>query len=151
MIMETRIAQAAIPFVKEMVHDHWLALYAASRGRISFEKAATVRYRQHGGNQTGVLAGVESKEEYYRLRIDLLVRRLEALSQKFGGDETLRSVINEAVAWAHARRRYFIRPSIKEAKIMWLGRAFDPYAVVFELAIAWLPSRIFSLIIKTLK
>lgn len=36
-----------------VVHDWWLALSAAACGRIAFDAAATVLYRQHDGNQIG--------------------------------------------------------------------------------------------------
>ena len=69
MMLKAEIAKAAIPFEENMVHDHWLALYSALTGEIAFEPTATVRYRQHGSNQTSVLAGVRTKDDYYRIKL----------------------------------------------------------------------------------
>lgn len=44
----------ALPFPPHVImHDWWLALCAAARGRIGLVPGTTVRYRQHGGNQLG--------------------------------------------------------------------------------------------------
>jgi len=44
-----------IPFTEEnVVHDHWIGLVVANRGRVGFLDEATILYRQHSGNQIGV-------------------------------------------------------------------------------------------------
>jgi glycosyltransferase involved in cell wall biosynthesis len=40
-----------------MMHDHWLALIAATSGAIGFVDAPTILYRQHGGNTLGAHSG----------------------------------------------------------------------------------------------
>jgi hypothetical protein len=50
------LVDQAIPFPPEWVHDEWLALVAASLGRVRTDPAIHVEYRQHGSNQIGVAA-----------------------------------------------------------------------------------------------
>lgn len=48
------LAELAVPVASDAImHDWWLALCAASTGRLLEREAATVRYRQHGSNQIG--------------------------------------------------------------------------------------------------
>ncbi|WP_223694597.1 glycosyltransferase family 2 protein [Leifsonia poae] len=44
----------AAPFPSSWVHDEWLALVAATVGRVDFLDDKTIDYRQHGANQIGV-------------------------------------------------------------------------------------------------
>ncbi|PJJ71234.1 glycosyltransferase involved in cell wall biosynthesis [Diaminobutyricimonas aerilata] len=44
----------ALPFPEAWVHDEWLAILAAARGRIAIDRAQLIDYRQHGANQIGV-------------------------------------------------------------------------------------------------
>lgn len=56
-------------------HDWWIALIAASMGKISFIREGTLLYRQHGGNAVGGL----SFGEYIKNRMSSLERQKEAL------------------------------------------------------------------------
>jgi glycosyltransferase involved in cell wall biosynthesis len=47
------LVAAASPFPAAWVHDEWLAIIAASKGRIRPEPRRLIRYRQHGRNQIG--------------------------------------------------------------------------------------------------
>ncbi|MEI2456542.1 glycosyltransferase family 2 protein [Lysobacter firmicutimachus] len=65
------------------VHDEWLALIAAATGRIDCIEAATIDYRQHGGNQIGArrrslaerLGGGKQRREH----MQAMVAKLESL------------------------------------------------------------------------
>ena len=56
-------------------HDWWIALIAASMGKISYIREGTLLYRQHGGNAVGGL----SFGEYIRNRVSSLGKQREAL------------------------------------------------------------------------
>ena len=64
MLMWADIAKQAVPFPKQTVADHWLAIWAAYSGSIAFVDKAMLKYRQHSRNQTGILSGVTDKESY---------------------------------------------------------------------------------------
>ena len=50
-----RLAAVAVPFPAEWVHDEWLAMVAASIGRIVPLDEQLIDYRQHGGNEIGAV------------------------------------------------------------------------------------------------
>jgi glycosyltransferase involved in cell wall biosynthesis len=52
--MRRGLVAIAAPFPAEWVHDEWLALVAASTGRVRTQPGIHVDYRQHGSNQIGV-------------------------------------------------------------------------------------------------
>jgi len=46
--------RASLPFVlKEMFHDHWVAVNVARVGVVDYQTTATILYRQHSGNVEG--------------------------------------------------------------------------------------------------
>jgi hypothetical protein len=47
------VLEAARPFPGGWVHDEWLAIIAATQGRVSLIDEQLIDYRQHGGNQIG--------------------------------------------------------------------------------------------------
>lgn len=54
MVINPALREAALPIPDGvLMHDWWLALLAASMGRLVYWDHATVRYRQHGGNVSG--------------------------------------------------------------------------------------------------
>ncbi len=69
-IVSRGLLERALPIPEEaIVHDWWLALCAASYGRLLFDTEQHVLYRQHSRNQIGV-------KPYRRTLIGLLVRAL---------------------------------------------------------------------------
>ena len=55
MSVRRELAVGARPFPPSWVHDEWLAVAAAARGRIVPLPERLVRYRQHGGNEIGAV------------------------------------------------------------------------------------------------
>lgn len=54
LLVNRPLLELAVPLPSQaLVHDWWLALVAASAGRLEFLPQATVLYRQHGGNTIG--------------------------------------------------------------------------------------------------
>lgn len=49
-----RLLEVALPFPPEWVHDEWLAIIAATTGRLDALEASLIEYRQHSSNQIGV-------------------------------------------------------------------------------------------------
>ena len=81
MLVNSNIAERAIPFPRQTVCDHWIALLAATEGTVAFVPDQLVRYRQHKRNQTGVLAGVSDKQSYLRYKVAPLEERLTCYRQ----------------------------------------------------------------------
>lgn len=141
------VAQAAIPFLPEMIHDHWLALYAASRGLIVSLPLPLIRYRIHGGNQTGVLVGVSSKQTYIDLRILGFQKRICHIADRLPDARGLRAV----QLWAEARAAYAESFCMGKAIRLWNCRR-EGYAITFfELIALSLPERLFRALLWVAK
>ena len=150
MLVRAEQAKSAIPFCPDMVHDHYLALWCAERGKIVSLPKQLIRYRIHSGNQTLMLAGVTDKESYCRVRIESLIRRLAWLEERFSECETLKEEIVRAYAWAQARKRYFNGDAQAKREI-WKGRRFGAAASVFEIVMAGVSDSLFMLVVNLAK
>jgi hypothetical protein len=65
MLIKRKIAQESIPFIDDMVHDHYLALMASLNGELALCRQPLISYRIHNDNQTNTLTGIKSKKDYY--------------------------------------------------------------------------------------
>ena len=147
MLIRAETARAVMPFCPYMVHDHYLALYAATRGKIVSLPDRLIRYRVHGGNQTGLMAGVDSRESYIEVRIREIRRRMEWLRDNFpAGDPALREEIEKRLAWAEAREWYLRGRG--GGRTVWKYRRFGPRASLFELAAPLLPDSLFLRVVE---
>lgn len=142
MLIHSETAKGAMPFCPYMVHDHYLALYAAARGKIVSLPDGLVRYRIHGGNQTGLLAGVCDKACYGKIRIDALLDRLLWLQKHHPGLPE----IDEAVIWARARKSSWEHNG--EKKTLWKYRRFDLKYSLFEMFACWCPESVFRVLLS---
>lgn len=142
-------AKAAVPFCPYMVHDHYLALWCGEKGRIESLAQPTIRYRIHGGNQTGLMAGVQDKESYGKVRIDSMVHRLQWLNQHFPCGAETKLCIREGVKWACARQKNW---QIGKGKSeIWKYRHFSMLPSVFEICFRNMPEKMFQFIITLAK
>lgn len=137
MLIKASVAKESIPFIEDMVHDHYLALCAASRGRICVYKENLIKYRIHGKNQTSVLAGVCSKEDYYKIRILPYLRRMREINKRFD-----LPFAKEALKWAEARQEFYFKRI--SPRSLWKLRHCDKKITYFELILLNTPNFIFS-------
>jgi len=83
------VAEGARPYPESWVHDEWLAVAAAARGRIAPLPESLIDYRQHGGNEIGAVR-VNFRAKLSRLtapgyvRNRRLLERAEALAERAG-------------------------------------------------------------------
>lgn len=91
------LIEEALPIPGDaMMHDWWLALVAASFGRIAFVRDTTVQYRQHGENAVGakqfdfwarLLKGFKAPGQAYKRTkagIGLLERQAQEFLRRYG-------------------------------------------------------------------
>lgn len=141
MLIRAETARAAMPFCPYMIHDHYLALYAATQGKIISLPDRLVRYRIHGGNQTGLMVGIHDKASYGAVQIDAMLERLLWLRERFPELPEL----NEAVAWARARKRNWAHEGGKLT--IWKYRRFSLRPSIVEIFTGWLPECMFRAVI----
>ncbi len=146
MLMRRESAQKAVPFVDEMVHDHWLALSAAAEGNVISVLQPLIHYRIHGGNQTGVLVGVSSKKDYKEKRIMLFEKRIRSIARRIPDNEEVERVLQ----WAEARRK-FASGSLGAAFRMWKFRSENFATTIFELVALPLPELLFRYALRFAK
>lgn len=148
MLIKRQTAQDFVPFITDMVHDHYLALMSSLDGALALCKQPLVSYRIHKDNQTNVLTGVRSKEDYYIVKVKTFLDRIAELenrkvNQKIPGFEDVKK-------WATARALYY-RGDNKAAKLIWQYRHFDFGISAFELITFRAPDCIFRYALKQIK
>jgi len=136
-VMERERALSYLPFPDAAVHDHYLAFRAAVDGALDFLPEPQMRYRVYGGNQTGVMTGVRTKEDYLRHRI----LAFEARVACFSAFATL-PALSEASAWVEARKRNFHRQK-GGFRALWRTRSVNRAASLFELFALRFPAPLF--------
>lgn len=143
MLIKAETAKAAMPFCPYMVHDHYLALFAAERGKIVSLPERLIKYRIHGNNQTEMMAGVVDKASYGRIRIDEALEKMRWLEENFSCDSELKEVIRQGKVWLEARQKNWHRQG--GAKTVWRYRGFNKAVSCFELVLSSAPNWLFQL------
>lgn len=151
MMVRSDVAKKAIPFENTLVHDMWIAIIAATEGKIVFINKPLVRYRQHSFNQTGILTDIYDKETYYNIRIEAFFKRYIALRKRLSYNSDLSQSINDCLTWLEARKNYSTKISFKDLRIMIKYRNFHRISILVEAFLPFIPSNIFKYIIKLTK
>lgn len=150
MLINAGAAREALPFCPYMVHDHYLAVWCASKGRIVSLPDRLICYRIHEGNQTPIMAGVTDKRSYVDERIRKRIDRLRWLRDRFQGDTGFSEVIDRDLSWTEARQRRFEgQPGAIRA--IWRLRRLSLPTSLFEIAMAGMPEGVFMKIVNLLK
>ena len=142
MMVRADAAKSALPLDPYMYYDHYIALCASERGRIVSVPAALVRHREHGGNQSSLLRGVENKASYYRIRVENKLAAVDWLCRYHQGPPELMETLETARRWLEARSRY-AKGDRRQAWEIWRHRSFSPRPAMLELAMPFLPERAF--------
>ena len=82
LVAERKTVQRFLPLVPGVMHDMQLMLYLSAAGKVAYVDEPLVRYRRHGNNESGLLAGVETRKDYYDTRCRpgmALLRRFQEL------------------------------------------------------------------------
>lgn len=149
MLVNAQTAKEAVPFCPYMVHDHFLTLCCARRGKIWCLPEPLTKYRQHGANQTSVLMGVHDRESYIEVRIRELQRRVQWLSKRFVNDEQIKAPLDELSQWAAARERSMTRHG--DAGAVWKYRKYGKAVSLFDIVSPYLPNSLFILAVRLVR
>lgn len=148
LVIHADTARQALPFPAVFVHDHWLALVAARERGIAFCTVPVLRYRVHGANQTGVLAGISSREDYVRQRIERDWTRLLCIKQRLGNLPGLPEVEH----WLQCRRQYARKASVSTlAALCHCLFGFRWQVTLFELLLPFFPGFLLHRLLARLK
>ncbi len=147
MLVRAEIAKEAMPFCPYMVHDHYLALYAATKGKIVSVQTPLIEYRIHQSNQTLMMAGVVDRVSYVQIRVDALISRLEWLKERFYEIKPLAQEIALTLEWANARKENFNGEKRAKLKVL-LYRRFSPLTSLFESVFSEAPEAVFMFFIN---
>ena len=129
-----------LPFPEGVVHDHYLAFRAACEGTLDYLPEPQLLYRVYGGNQTGVMTHVRTRQDYYRERIAAFARRVELFAPYAPGLPELPDIR----AWCAARERNYRRERGSFGELFRLRR-LNPSTTLFELLALRMPRPLFRL------
>lgn len=149
-LMKTEIAKQALPFPKSLVHDHWLALFVAVNGNISYSKNPLVNYRIHDGQQTGVLVGINSKEKYYEKKTAVFFDRINEIYKRMENTNIFNE-LEKVKTWSNLRMLYYKRPSINNMLNLLILAHIDYKTTFFELLLPVIPNSLFMLLVSNIR
>ena len=135
-----------LPFPDAAVHDHYIAFRAALEGALDYLPEPQILYRVYGGNQTGVMTGVSSKQDYYVRRIQVYSDRVDA----FAKHAPKLPELQELQAFCQARNQNFHRER-GGASALWRLRKCNFPTAMFELVALRLPAPLFRLAIRLIQ
>ena len=136
-IMKASFAKKSLPFSKYTGHDKWVLACTSTEGKVGYLNLPLVQYRRHGKNVSGVLIGIETKEDYINQRIMPDLKMIEDFKQKYPNHKDL----NEIEKFANARRTGNIKTLFKL-------RYLAPDIAKFDIVTALLPKKLFSFMVK---
>ena len=136
-IMKASFAKKSLPFSKYTGHDKWVLACTSTEGKVGYLNLPLVQYRRHGKNVSGVLVGIETKEDYINQRIMPDLKMIEDFKQKYPNHKDL----NEIEKFANARRTGNIKTLFKL-------RYLAPDIAKFDIVTALLPKKLFSFMVK---
>ncbi len=151
MMIRADIAKKSIPFVDSLIHDQWLAINAALKGRIEVIREPLIEYRQHDGNQTGVLKGVKSKRDYYDVRIGNMRSRLKDYKKRLSDYTEIRQTLSDLEEFNEARSRYFFNHKLSDFRTMIKYRSFAREDILFETIMPFMPNRIVKILLWAIR
>lgn len=146
MLVQSDAAKRAIPFCPYMVHDHYIALCCAAEGMVYSSPERTIRYRIHGGNQTGLVVGVADKASYGKERIEPMLARMQWLKDNFVCGAELEASIRDALLWAQARDRNWHHRG--GSGTVWKYRRFSPLSSMGEIFLKYAPDGLFAKVMQ---
>lgn len=147
MLMRAQAAKESVPFCPYMVHDHYLALCAAVKGKIISLPDSLIQYRIHSNNQTLEMTGVHDRESYVQVRIKLLVSRFMWLEEAFWTEKELVQEIALAREWAQARERLFSGER-GARRLVWKYRRFSLLPSLFEVVLSGAPDAVLMFVVN---
>lgn len=96
MLIKADIAKSAIPFAKNLVHDHYLAIIASTYGEIALTNKPLIDYRIHSSNQTSIFSGIYTKQDYFNKKLLKVRNALEEIKDRVDVSSEI-NIINDRI------------------------------------------------------
>ncbi len=153
MLIKSSVAKQAVPFPPSdiYVHDHWLALYGSSKGKIAYVDKPLIRYRIHSNNQIGakVFQGIDDKKDYYNKRILIEEEKVKYVqSRDFDNNK---KEIKNYEDFITARKNFFERKKMSNIIGLIQQLPKDPVLITFEAIIGFSNGFLSKFLIKKAK
>lgn len=130
-------ARSTLPISHHTGHDKWLISCAATEGSVSYLEEPLVQYRRHGNNVSGVLKGIENKEDYYRSRPLNHLKLVQDFLNRYPDFPDKQEIVD----FSQARMN-------KDVISLFRHRDLAPEIAWFEIALKLAPSPLFILMVK---
>ncbi|MDG4963615.1 glycosyltransferase [Lactococcus lactis] len=151
MLVKADTAKKSLPFpIDYMVHDQWITLFCASKGKIAYVSDPLIRYRLYSGNQIGasVLPNIFSKQDYLKDRLFKEVDKLTFLENNYKFSIDNEKMIQRELLFFKDRILFFERTSLFNLLNILKYLKKDTQLIIFEIFIAmmpkWMVSKLFS-------
>ena len=153
MIIRADVAKAAIPFEVGMQRDRWLSVVASLNGSISYVDEPLVRYRQHGGNQTGVLKGITDKRTYIDVRLRDHLEMLRSVRNRIKDHDEFMQFLDDYIEQTSTRYEYAAGEGIVFLNLVKMirGLKWDRSVILFETVALKLPDWLFNRVLEAIR
>lgn len=147
MMMTIKAAKASVPFPTMVYHDQWLEMYAMALGDFCYIPECLIEHRVHGANNSQTLHGIESKQDYYRVKLQREIDFFDFLVKHLPCKDNYK----HENAWIKAREKYSRQHSV--ANFLELLKYLNTRSALtlFELLLPFIPDAVFSVIIKMIR
>lgn len=136
LVLDGDFARSAIPFSNYTGHDKWLISCAATEGKVAYIEEPLVQYRRHGRNVSGVLIGINTKEDYLKQRVLPDINAIYDFLRKYPFFKDK----NDVLGFAEARKNHNL---IKLFKYRYLA----PDIAKFDICLCFVPNFAFKFLI----
>lgn len=147
MTMPTSVAKAALPFPNMVFHDQWLEMFSLTKGKFCYMKETLLQHRVHGTNNSQTLHGVETKADYYRLKLGKESHFFCFLKEHLDYWKEYQKV----GLWIQAREEYSNHPGIDTFFRLCKFLQVRPGVTLFELLMPIIPDRMFFGILRLIR
>lgn len=136
-VCDGEFLRSILPFSENTGHDKWALICASAEGAVSFIEEPLVQYRRHGKNVSGVLTGIESKEDYYKERVLPSILLLDDIKKKYPDHKD----IKEIECFVNARKNHNFFDLLKY-------RYLAPDVAKFDMVLCFIPNSAFKWLVK---
>ena len=135
MLANGDFARSTLPISNYSPHDTWVVACAAIEGKLSLLDESLTCYRRHSQNVSGVMNGVESKQDYYQYRVYPQCHFVDDLMQKYPDFKDK----DEVLAFSRARKNKNVFALKKYSYL-------EPEKAKFEIMLALTPNFLFKIL-----